>query len=263
MPGNGRWCGIHVASKHPKYLWSSYNADGLLIATNAFGVWECCDEETCCAAAAAGGGGGRAGAGAGVRCMQTIYPGQIVATYEGELVTNAEAELRRDNQSYLFDLDHFLVVRADPTTTPQEHDALPPLPACATTAMHHAHVNTLAGNKSSTDGSGTICTASHDAEHLADFMESDESPHLVLDAKNRGNVGRFFNHSCSPNLMVQPVFTQGCSALRYRVAFVAVKEVAPGVELCYNYGQRYFFKEGGQVMPCACGAENCQGVLGE
>ncbi len=36
-----------------------------------------------------------------------------------------------------------------------------------------------------------------------------------------GNVARFINHSCDPNLLVQVVFTQGCSSLKYRVALVA------------------------------------------
>jgi hypothetical protein len=44
--------------------------------------------------------------------------------------------------------------------------------------------------------------------------------------------------------MVQPVLTQDCSALRYIVAFVAIQEIDPGVELVYSYGQRYFFKGG-------------------
>jgi len=273
MPGQGRWCGVTYAAQHPKHLWNSYNREGFLLATNALGVWECC-----CAAREAAGTSNGAGAstsasstllmcsstecadnrvvtkgidlpleifrtlgrGWGIRCLQPLSPGQIIATYEGELVTNAEAELRKDNQSYLFDLDHFLIIKADPTTTPEERAALPPVPAGA--------IGTAADN---------------DARTAIDFMESAESAHLVLDARWYGNVGRFFNHSCSPNVMVQPVLTQGCSALKYRVAFVAVKEVDPGVELCYNYGQRYFFKEGGQVVPCACGSENCQGVLGK
>ncbi|KAH7619306.1 putative Histone-lysine N-methyltransferase, H3 lysine-9 specific SUVH3 [Nannochloris sp. 'desiccata'] len=271
MPGHGQWCGIRYAAQHPKHLWNSYNREGFLLATNAFGVWECCCTTREAAGTTSGAGtsssstilacsssqcaGNRVvtnginlpleifrtvGRGWGVRCMQTLHPGQLIATYEGELVTNAEAELRKDNQSYLFDLDHFLIIKADPTTTPQEHAALPPVPASA--------IRT---------------TSCNDRNSAIDFLESPEAPHLVLDAKTRGNIGRFFNHSCSPNVMVQPVLTQGCSALRYRVAFVAVQEIDPGVELCYNYGQRYFFKEGGQVVPCACGSENCQGVLGE
>jgi hypothetical protein len=275
MPGQGRWCGISYAAHHPKHLWNSYNREGLLLATNAFGVWECCCATTkepadttngastsgsstvvmrmCCSSSECAGNRvvtkginlpleifRTINRGWGVRCMHPLHPGQIIATYEGELVTNAEAELRKDTHSYLFDLDHFLTIKADPTTTPEEHAALPPIPACAMT------------------------TTEDDANHpTVDFMEAPEAPHLVLDARTFGNVGRFFNHCCSPNMMVQPVLTQGCSALRYRVAFVAVKEVEPGVELCYNYGQRYFFKEGGQVVPCACGSENCQGVLGE
>ena len=94
-----------------------------------------------------------------------------------------------------------------------------------------------------------------------DSLETADAPHLVMDAEKRGNIGRFFNHSCSPNLIVQPVLTKGCSGIRYRVAFVASEEVPPGVELCYNYGSRYFFKAGDEELSCACGAANCNGVL--
>lgn len=36
-----------------------------------------------------------------------------------------------------------------------------------------------------------------------------------------GNLGRFLNHSCSPNLMKQPVLIPGDSGLRYRMCFFA------------------------------------------
>lgn len=36
-----------------------------------------------------------------------------------------------------------------------------------------------------------------------------------------GNLARFLNHSCSPNLMKQPVLVPGDSGLRYRMCFFA------------------------------------------
>ena len=44
---------------------------------------------------------------------------------------------------------------------------------------------------------------------------------FIMDAKRAGNLGRYFNHSCSPNLFVQNVFITSHD-LRYpEVAFFA------------------------------------------
>lgn len=43
-----------------------------------------------------------------------------------------------------------------------------------------------------------------------------------------GNVARFINHSCAPNLLVQPVLRPGDSGLKYGVALVAQKRWALG-----------------------------------
>ena len=37
-------------------------------------------------------------------------------------------------------------------------------------------------------------------------MEDGDDKHLVVDALEYGNVARFINHSCDPNLMQQVVF---------------------------------------------------------
>ena len=36
-----------------------------------------------------------------------------------------------------------------------------------------------------------------------------------------GNVARYINHSCDPNLLVHPVLRPGDSGLRYGIAMVA------------------------------------------
>jgi SET domain-containing protein len=46
------------------------------------------------------------------------------------------------------------------------------------------------------------------------------------------------------------------------VALVAVQRVPAGVELTYNYGSRYEFREGAdESVPCQCGAPSCIGFL--
>jgi hypothetical protein len=74
-----------------------------------------------------------------------------------------------------------------------------------------------------------------------------------------GNVARFINHSCEPNLLVQPVLRPGDSGLRYCVGLFAARDIPRGTELCYDYN--YKLNATGKVMACHCGAKKCRGRL--
>lgn len=70
----------------------------------------------------------------------------------------------------------------------------------------------------------------------------------VIDGSPRWNVARYINHSCRPN--AKPVVRKG------RIVFVALRSIAPGEEITYNYGREYFeffFKKTG----CRC--KSCLG----
>ena len=54
----------------------------------------------------------------------------------------------------------------------------------------------------------------------------------TIDGSPRWNVARYFNHSCWPN--AKPVLRKG------RIVFVALLRIAPGEEITYDYGQKYF-----------------------
>jgi uncharacterized protein len=54
----------------------------------------------------------------------------------------------------------------------------------------------------------------------------------TIDGSPRWNVARYMNHSCWPN--AKPVIRKG------RIAFVALRLIAPGEEITYNYGKEYF-----------------------
>jgi len=54
----------------------------------------------------------------------------------------------------------------------------------------------------------------------------------TIDGSPRWNVARYMNHSCWPN--AKPITRKG------RIVFVAVRLIAPGEELTYNYGPEYF-----------------------
>jgi uncharacterized protein len=65
---------------------------------------------------------------------------------------------------------------------------------------------------------------------------------FILDAEKKGNFTRFINHSVKPNLSLQSVYWRGIP----RLIFVALKEIAEGTQLTFDYGT-FFWKECSQT----------------
>ncbi|KVH95057.1 histone-lysine N-methyltransferase, H3 lysine-9 specific SUVH1-like [Cynara cardunculus var. scolymus] len=82
---------------------------------------------------------------------------------------------------------------------------------------------------------------------------------LIISAKNEGNVGRFMNHSCSPNVYWQPVVRENHDESYLHVGFYAIKHIPPMQELTYNYGTVRADKAGSQRKKCLCGTPRCKG----
>lgn len=88
-----------------------------------------------------------------------------------------------------------------------------------------------------------------------------------VDPRNFGNVGRFLNHSCDPNLSMVPVRVDTEIPL---LSLFANRKISSGEELTFHYGlssvaERTVHsdidqKEGG-LIPCDCGSPACQGYL--
>ena len=78
----------------------------------------------------------------------------------------------------------------------------------------------------------------------------------VIDAKVGGNSARWINHACEPN----------CEADEQdgRIFITALRDIAPGEELSYNYGlvidERYTPKLKKQ-FECRCGSAGCRGTM--
>ncbi|KAJ0234809.1 Histone-lysine N-methyltransferase [Hirschfeldia incana] len=112
-------------------------------------------------------------------------------------------------------------------------------------------------------------------EHgLADEVDSEEVSEepemplpLVISAKDVGNVGRFMNHSCSPNVFWQPVSYESNGQLCLHVAFFAISHIPPMTELTYDYGVTQTSEaQNGNALhgmkKCFCGSEYCRGSFG-
>ena len=65
------------------------------------------------------------------------------------------------------------------------------------------------------------------------FGKDEES--FIMDAKKVGNIGRYLNHSCFPNVMVQNVFVDTHDLRFPWIAFFTTTFVRAGRELCWDY----------------------------
>ncbi|XP_067868770.1 histone-lysine N-methyltransferase EHMT1-like isoform X4 [Heterodontus francisci] len=126
----------------------------------------------------------------GVRSLQDIPKGHFICEYVGELITDAEADVREDD-SYLFDLD----------------------------------------NK--------------------------EGEVYCIDARYYGNVSRFINHLCEPNLIPVRVFMSHQDLRFPRIAFFSSRDIKSGEELGFDYGDR-FWDIKSKYFACQCGSEKCK-----
>ena len=92
-----------------------------------------------------------------------------------------------------------------------------------------------------------------DPNHTFYFHIDDDH---VIDANVAGNASRWINHACAPNCQADEI--DG------RVFVSALRELAPGDELFYDYGlvidERYTAKLKKEYA-CRCGSRPCRGTL--
>jgi len=86
------------------------------------------------------------------------------------------------------------------------------------------------------------------------YMEMSTKPRLFLDARFKGNVSRFANHSCDPSAVLGRWDVAGL----VRIGLFARRDLSPGDEVTYDYG---FTPFNGVTTPCRCGAATCRGTI--
>ncbi|GLT76394.1 hypothetical protein SLA2020_480570 [Shorea laevis] len=99
----------------------------------------------------------------------------------------------------------------------------------------------------------------------APIEEYDISSPLIISAKNIGNVARFMNHSCSPNVFWQPVIYEHNNESFLHIAFFAKVHIPPMTELTYDYGIARTDGESSSApsgrKKCLCGSPKCRGYF--
>ncbi|KAJ1958320.1 hypothetical protein EC988_000373 [Linderina pennispora] len=88
----------------------------------------------------------------------------------------------------------------------------------------------------------------YSANEIADFS---------IDARRYGNISRFFNHSCDPNMAIWSVYIEHHDPRLPRLVFFAIRDIEEDEELTldYNPGESC---EGRLESPCYCGSSNCR-----
>ncbi|CAN8236508.1 unnamed protein product [Cochlearia groenlandica] len=93
-------------------------------------------------------------------------------------------------------------------------------------------------------------------------QKSEDVPEFCIDAGSKGNVARFINHSCEPNLFVQCVLSSHQDLRLARVVLFAADNIPPLQELTYDYGYTLDSVHGpdGKVkqLTCYCGEVGCR-----
>ncbi|GER55903.1 histone-lysine n-methyltransferase [Striga asiatica] len=87
----------------------------------------------------------------------------------------------------------------------------------------------------------------------------------AIDGAVYGNVGRFINHSCSPNVYAQDVCYDHIDKRIPHIMFFATRDIPPLEELAYDYN----YKPGTvrdangniKTKDCLCGSRHCRGRL--
>lgn len=77
-----------------------------------------------------------------------------------------------------------------------------------------------------------------------------------VDPVNFGNIGRYINHSCSPNLTMVPVRVD---TMVPKICLFANKDIAINDEIAYSYGPISDCHK--SERPCHCSSEHCIGFL--
>lgn len=112
---------------------------------------------------------------------------------------------------------------------------------------------------------------SHDSNYIIAVREHIYSGQIMetfVDPTYIGNIGRFLNHSCEPNLLMIPV---RIDSMVPKLALFAAKDILPGEELSYDYSGRFLNQVSSKDKekidcspprkPCYCGAQSCTTFL--
>ncbi|XP_026419046.1 histone-lysine N-methyltransferase, H3 lysine-9 specific SUVH5-like [Papaver somniferum] len=162
----------------------------------------------------------------GVRSLNSIPSGSFICEYTGELLAEKEADQRTGNDEYLFDLGR-------------------------------------SNNQNKGDGFSNLIPP--DLQSTSISCENGEDEGFTIDALRYGNVCRFINHSCSPNLIAQNVLYDHADKRMPHIMLFAGDNISPLQELTYDYNyvvDSVHDSAGNiKIKECHCGSIECTGRM--
>ncbi|KAL8562887.1 hypothetical protein ACOMHN_004579 [Nucella lapillus] len=88
-------------------------------------------------------------------------------------------------------------------------------------------------------------------------VDSRDGDTYCLDARKYGNVARFINHLCEPNLVPVKVFVDHQDLRFPRICFFSSRHINAYEELGFDYGEKFWIIKWKQFT-CACGSPKCK-----
>jgi hypothetical protein len=94
----------------------------------------------------------------------------------------------------------------------------------------------------------------YEARGIGCYMFRVDSEYII-DATMRGGLGRFINHSCSPNSYTRVINLDR----QNRIVIMASVDIPPNTEVVYDY--HFPIEAESEKIKCLCGASNCRGFM--
>lgn len=95
-----------------------------------------------------------------------------------------------------------------------------------------------------------------DDSYLFDLDNRDGETYC-LDARYYGNISRFINHLCEPNLVPVKIFVDHQDLSFPRIAFFSSRDIKPLEELGFDYGEKFWVIKY-KWFTCGCGSPKCK-----
>ncbi|GIY06390.1 hypothetical protein CDAR_505911 [Caerostris darwini] len=90
------------------------------------------------------------------------------------------------------------------------------------------------------------------------FFDLDSSSgDYCVDGRFFGNIARFINHSCEPNLVSIRVFVEHQDLNFPRIAFFTMRDIEAFEELCFDYGIEFWVAKSRHFL-CTCNSSLCK-----
>ena len=208
----------------------------------------------------------------GLRTLTDIPSGTFICLYVGNLYNGEEGNRVGKNfgDEYFADLDMIEVVESSKVISEEESDegvnfSEPsdndesfrlPLPSKKSLGSGRKSTRKRFARKPSKDVKEKSKIVTQSTRSL--FGSNEEC--FIMDAKKIGNIGRYLNHSCYPNVFVQNVFVDSHDLRFPWISFFTCSFVKAGQELCWDYGY-VVGSVTDKVIHCNCGSETCRGRL--